>query len=194
MGEDQPPLPLPPLPKVATPSFQLPPYIPHKLHMPSNAIEDFPSPIRLPPIYPRQPAQKLKKRVLIRYSPNRSSIAIVSRILERAADDPLVRVLQGSDEKYRYISLIGEPEDIREVLGTEVSNLAHANEETMRQSRRSTYPNSNNKHSYQKTQRPRRVENSLLKKTLKHSFERAIQENRSKRLQKADILPKHLEF
>ena len=159
---EQPPLSPPPLPIVRNPLRR----------------------VLLPPI------QRIK-RVVIRYNPG--SRAIVSRILKRAANDPLINIVQGSDEKYQYVGLEGRPEDIREVLGTEASELATANEETMRQSRRSTYPNSSeNNPIHPPTRRFHRVENSLLKKTLKRSFQRALQTNSSRRSK--NILPKRLDF
>ena len=174
---ESPPLPLPPLPVPNTKKY-------HSRY------------VLLPPILQKQ--KKVMKRLIIRYTPSQKSSRMISKIIERAASDPLIRVQQGSDSTYGYISLEGNAKDIREVLGTEESGLHSANEETMRQSRRTILPNIEddlNQYRVDRTKtRKKKVENSLLKATLKRSFEKALQQNRSPRVKSSGILPTRLDL
>ena len=149
--------------------------------------------IILPPIQPKRLFTQRKKRVNIRYNPkNPKNVKRVSDLKGRLNDNPEMRIEKYINTNgYSHIVFDGDPNNVRNILGTNDPPIESTNEGFMTAYRKSTlqptYPTRRFARPTLKKEMPLR--NSLLRKSFTNT-----QKNLSARYQKEHIMPQRLNF
>lgn len=148
----------------------------------------------LPPLEPRRLFTQRKKRVNIRYNPkNPKDTKRVSDVYGRVQESRAVRVEHYRNaEGQEHLVLNGNPNNIRNALGTNDPLAESPNENFMISHRRSTVQPNVSMNMPSRRIHSRKPNPTLRTTLLRKQFQNA--KNLSKRFESARILPKRLDF